>query len=103
MFSGRNSGTFAKVVFKCPLKVNDLTAVFGYLFQNEQESVPYVFPVPFHQMLGESAHLVKTADGQAGLTDYMMAKYGLERNEVMARRAAGRFLSRPFNIHRRTF
>ena len=34
------------------------------------------------------AKLAKTADERAELTDYMMAKHGLERNEVMARRAA---------------
>ena len=42
----------------------------------------------FKPMLKEVAKLAKTADERAELTDYMMAKHGLERNEVMARRAA---------------
>ena len=42
----------------------------------------------FKPMLEEVAGLAKTADERAELTDYMMAKHGLERNEVMARRAA---------------
>lgn len=42
----------------------------------------------FKPMLEEVAKLAKTADERAELTDYMMAKHGLERNEVMARRAA---------------
>ena len=42
----------------------------------------------FKPLLAEVARLAKTADERAELTDYMMAKHGLERNEVMARRAA---------------
>ena len=42
----------------------------------------------FKPMLEEVTKLAKTADERAALTDYMMAKHGLERNEVMARRAA---------------
>ena len=42
----------------------------------------------FKPMLEEVAKLAKTADERAKLTDYMMAKHGLERNNVMARRAA---------------
>ncbi len=42
----------------------------------------------FKPMLEEVAKLAKTADERAELTGYMMAKHGLERNEVMARRAA---------------
>lgn len=41
-------------------------------------------------MLEEVAGLAKTADERAALTDYMMAKHGLERNEVKARRAAAK-------------
>lgn len=44
----------------------------------------------FKPMLEEVAKLAKTADGRAALTDYMMAKHGLERNDVMARRAAAK-------------
>lgn len=42
----------------------------------------------FKPMLEEVAKLAKTAKERAELTDYMMAKHGLERNNVMARRAA---------------
>ena len=42
----------------------------------------------FKPLLEEVAKLAKTADERAELTDYMMAKHGLERNQVMARRAA---------------
>ena len=44
----------------------------------------------FKPMLQEVAKLAKTADERAALTDYMMAKHGLERNDVMARRAAAK-------------
>ena len=42
----------------------------------------------FKPLLKEAARLAKTAEERAELTDYMMAKHGLERNEVMARRDA---------------
>ncbi len=42
----------------------------------------------FKPMLKEVANLAKTAKGRGKLIDYMMAKHGLERNEVMARRDA---------------
>lgn len=42
----------------------------------------------FKPMLEEVAKLAKTAKKRTELTDYMMAKHGLERNSVMARRAA---------------
>lgn len=42
----------------------------------------------FKPMLEEVAKLAKTAKERAELTDYMMAKHGLERNNVMARQAA---------------
>ncbi len=42
----------------------------------------------FSPLLKEAAKLAKTSEERAALTDYMMAKHGLERNEVVARRAA---------------
>ena len=50
----------------------------------------------FKPMLEEAARLAGTADERAELTDYMMAKHGLERNEVMARRAAAKDAAREF-------
>ena len=44
----------------------------------------------FKPLLEEVAKLASTADERAELTDYMMAKHGLERNKVMARRNAKR-------------
>lgn len=44
----------------------------------------------FKPLLEEVAKLAATADERDELTDYMMAKHGLERNEVMARRNAER-------------
>ena len=44
----------------------------------------------FKPMLAEVSKLAKTDEERAALTDYMMAKHGLERNEVMARRAAAK-------------
>ena len=41
-------------------------------------------------LLAEVSKLAKTADQRAELTDYMMAKHGLERNDVMARRDAAK-------------
>jgi hypothetical protein len=55
--------------------------------QNSAEMQQFAQDV-FAPMLEEVANLAKTADERAELTDYMMAKHGLERNEVMARRAA---------------
>lgn len=64
-----------------------------YLGENRLSSVNQAECAAFAQtlfkpMLEEVARLAKTADERARLTDYMMAKHGLERNEVMARRAA---------------
>lgn len=42
----------------------------------------------FKPLYGEVKTLAKNAEERAALTDYMMAKHGLERNEVMAARAA---------------
>ncbi len=50
----------------------------------------------FEPLLESVAALAKTADERAELTDYMMAKHGLERNVVMARRAAARQTEREF-------
>ena len=50
----------------------------------------------FKPMLKEVAKLAKTADERAALTDYMMAKHGLERNDVMARRAAAKVAKEEF-------
>ena len=50
----------------------------------------------FKPMLEEVAKLAKSADARAELTDYMMAKHGLERNEVMARRAAEKDAAKEF-------
>ena len=55
----------------------------------------------FKPMLEEVARLAKSADERAGLTDYMMAKHGLERNEVMARRAAEKDAAREFHAELR--
>ena len=65
----------------------------AYLGENRLSSVNQTECTAFAQtlfkpMLEEVAKLAKTADERAELTDYMMAKHGLERNEVMARRAA---------------
>ena len=65
----------------------------AYLGENRLSSVNQAECTAFAQtlfkpMLEEVAKLAKTADERVELTDYMMAKHGLERNEVMARRAA---------------
>lgn len=67
----------------------------AYLGENRLSSVNQAEYTAFAQtlfkpMLEEVAKLAKTADERAELTDYMMAKHGLERNEVMARCAAER-------------
>lgn len=64
-----------------------------YLGENRLSSVNQAECAAFAQtlfkpMLEEVARLAKTAKERAELTDYMMVKHGLERNEVMARRAA---------------
>lgn len=50
----------------------------------------------FKPMLEEVAKLAKTADQRAELTDYMMAKHGLERNDVMATRDAQKKAQKEF-------
>ena len=64
-----------------------------YLGENRLSSVNQAECAAFAQtlfkpMLEEVAKLSKTAKERAELTDYMLAKHGLERNEVMVRRAA---------------
>ena len=65
----------------------------AYLGENRLSSVNQAECSAFAQtlfkpLLEEVAKLAKTADERAELIDYMMAKHGLERNQVMARRAA---------------
>ena len=65
----------------------------AYLGENRLSSVNQAECSEFGQrlfkpLLKEAARLAKTAEERAELTDYMMAKHGLERNEVMARRDA---------------
>ena len=65
----------------------------AYLGENRLSSVNQAECSAFAQtlfkpLLEEVAKLAKTADERAELTDYMMAKHGLERNQVMARKAA---------------
>ena len=65
----------------------------AYLGENRLSSVNQAECTAFAQtlfkpLLQEVGRLAVNADERAQLTDYMMAKHGLERNEVMARRAA---------------
>ena len=46
----------------------------------------------FKPMLVEVAKLAKTEDERTELTDYLMAKHGLERNEYMAKQAAEEYI-----------
>ncbi len=57
--------------------------------KNQTETAEFARTL-FKPMLEEVAKLAKTSDERAELTDYMMAKHGLERNDVMARRAAAK-------------
>jgi len=73
----------------------------AYLGENRLSSVNQAECTAFAQtlfkpMLEEVAKLAKSADERAELTDYMMAKHGLERNEVMARRAAEKDAAKEF-------
>ncbi len=79
----------------------------AYLGENRLSSVNQAECAAFAQtlfkpMLEEASKLARTADGRAELTDYMMAKHGLERNEVMARRAADRQAEQEFGAELRT-
>ena len=63
----------------------------AYLGENRLSSTNLAEASEFNRrlwkpLLQEVARLAKTADERAELTDYMMAKHGLERNEVMAER-----------------
>lgn len=65
----------------------------AYLGENRLSSVnkaeiDYVSRFLFTPMVKEVAKLAKTKEERAQLIDYMMAKHGLERNEVLARRDA---------------
>ena len=65
----------------------------AYLGENRLSSVNQAECTAFAQtlfrpLLEEVGRLAYDADERAKLTDYMMAKHGLERNEVMARRDA---------------
>ncbi len=73
----------------------------AYLGENRLSSVNQAETAAFARtlfkpMLEEVAKLAKTADERAALTDYMMAKHGLERNDVMARRAAAKQADKEF-------
>ena len=56
----------------------------------------------FAPMLEEVSKLAPTADERAKLIDYLFAKHGLERNEVMARRAAAKEARKEFEKELRT-
>lgn len=78
----------------------------AYLGENRLSSVNQAECTAFAQtlfkpMLEEVAKLAETADERAELTDYMMAKHGLERNEVMARRSAEKQAGEEFRIELR--
>ena len=66
--------------------------------QAESEAFKSTLIMP---MLEEVARLAKTADERAELTDYMMAKHGLERNEEMARRDAENKSEKEFEVELR--
>ena len=55
----------------------------------------------FKPLIDEIAKLVPDEDHMYELTDYMMAKHGLERNEVMARRAAAKGAMKEFGAELR--
>ena len=78
----------------------------AYLGENRLSSVNQAECTAFAQtlfkpMLEEVAKLAETADERAELTDYMMAKHGLERNEVMAHRSAEKQAGEEFRIELR--
>ena len=55
----------------------------------------------FKPLIDEIAKLVPDEEHMYELTDYMMAKHGLERNEVMARRAATKDVQKEFGAELR--
>ena len=62
---------------------------------NQAEAEKFAREV-FAPMLEEVSKLAPTADERAKLIDYLFAKHGLERNEVMARRAAAKEARKEF-------
>jgi hypothetical protein len=77
-----------------------------YLGENRLSSVNQAEASEFNRtlwkpLLSEVSKLAKTADERAELTDYMMAKHGLERNDVMALRAAQKQVRKEFGAELR--
>ena len=68
---------------------------------NQAEAEKFAREV-FAPMLEEVSKLAPTADERAKLIDYLFAKHGLERNEVMARRAAAKEARKEFEKELRT-
>ena len=73
----------------------------AYLGENRLSSVNQADAEKFSRevfapMLEEVSKLAPTADERAKLIDYLFAKHGLERNEVMARRAAAKEARKEF-------
>ena len=62
---------------------------------NQAEAEKFAREV-FAPMLEEVSKLAPTAEERAKLIDYLFAKHGLERNEVMARRAAAKEARKEF-------
>ena len=78
----------------------------AYLGENRLSSVSLAECTAFAQtlfkpLLQEVGRLAVNAEERAQLTDYMMAKHGLERNEVMARRAAEKAAREEFKVELR--
>ena len=79
----------------------------AYLGENRLSSVNQAECTAFAQtlfkpLLLEVGRLAVNAEERAQLTDYMMAKHGLERNEVMARRAAEKAAREEFKVELNT-
>ena len=79
----------------------------AYLGENRLSSVNQAEAEKFSRevfapMLEEVSKLAPTADERAKLIDYLFAKHGLERNEVMARRAAAKEARKEFEKELRT-
>lgn len=78
----------------------------AYLGENRLSSVNQAEADAFARMkfkplIDEIAKLVPDEEHMYELTDYMMAKHGLERNEVMARRAATKDVQKEFGAELR--
>ena len=79
----------------------------AYLGENRLSSVNQAECTAFAQtlfkpLLQEVGRLAVNAEERAQLTDYMMAKHGLERNDVMARRAAEKAAREEFKVELNT-